>query len=198
MLLMDDEYDFGCRPLRLSSCSGVFREDGRSKNRQGAATKGKRDRWLNSGGKQGSSIWPTPKGSARVRCQYGKVDRSDRPDTEGVGQPDTCRYHMYTLVDGGLREIAVFGCSHFLVENDHLPRQTRDNRKENHPLILCVATAADTAEKPTPTSSPELGEEPLTEEDDANTKRRQIAFEKNRRLFVVLDPENELARVRAS
>jgi hypothetical protein len=95
-LLMEPESKFEARPLVLRDL-GVFRESGRSSRRNGAATKGKRDRWMNSGGKKGSSVWPSAE-DARIRCQYGKILRAKEDDD---GSPPL-RYHMFTIVDDPL------------------------------------------------------------------------------------------------
>jgi hypothetical protein len=103
-LLIESTVVFEARPMLMRGRVGVFREAGCS-SRQG--TTGTRDRWMNSGGKNGSSTWqalPFPS-ARRIRCHYGEVlrtkddDDDDDDDDNGLA---LCRYHMYTIVNDPL------------------------------------------------------------------------------------------------
>ena len=68
-------------------CSfGVFREQTKVRRPRSSLAHGI-DRWENSGGRKGSTVWPAD--APRLRCQYGKVTRDGRPPL---------KYHEYTFI----------------------------------------------------------------------------------------------------
>ena len=77
-LLRDSAHTFLPRPDHIEPGSkAIFRES--PKIRRHATKNSRLDKWVNSGGKRGSTLWPLDK--PRIRCKYGKVvSRSGRPD----------------------------------------------------------------------------------------------------------------------
>ena len=67
MLLDDDSLEFASRPFHLESAPAVFREEGNTRRLRGS------DKWTNSGGLKGSSLWPGNSDKPRLRCKYGNV-----------------------------------------------------------------------------------------------------------------------------
>eukprot|EP01043_Picozoa_sp_COSAG02_P026960 COSAG02_NODE_1568_length_11897_cov_632.076454_11_plen_585_part_00 len=71
----------------MPACSfGVFREQTKVRRPRSSLAHGI-DRWENSGGRKGSTVWPAD--APRLRCQYGKVTRDGRPPL---------KYHEYTFI----------------------------------------------------------------------------------------------------
>ena len=70
LLRESGDYKFKERPWALEADRGVFREDIKVRREYAPG----RDKWQNSGGKKGSTVWPAGE-DARVRCQYGKITR---------------------------------------------------------------------------------------------------------------------------
>lgn len=89
LLLSDATEAFERRPVNMTGPGPcVFREETPTRREKQS------DRWQNSGGKKGSTLWPAD--HPRIRCQYGKVSR-------GSGEP--LRYHAYTYIkQAGLNE----------------------------------------------------------------------------------------------
>jgi hypothetical protein len=89
MLLNDDVHAFAPRPLKLLasafSVPAIFRDEGSCRRTQGS------DRWTNSGGIKGSSIWPNSLDTALLRCKYGRVVVESDPSID-------FRFRMYTFV----------------------------------------------------------------------------------------------------
>eukprot|EP01043_Picozoa_sp_COSAG02_P057629 COSAG02_NODE_7031_length_3219_cov_1.591987_3_plen_562_part_00 len=84
LLLSDDTEAFQQRPYKLTGPNPgpcVFREETTLRRMKNG------DRWQNSGGMKGSTVWPPD--HPRFRCQYGKVDRQ-------CGAP--LRYHAYAYI----------------------------------------------------------------------------------------------------
>jgi hypothetical protein len=65
---------------------GVFREQAKVRRPRSSLAQGI-DRWENSGGRKGSTVWPAE--NPRLRCQYGKVTRDGR---------GPLKYHEYTFI----------------------------------------------------------------------------------------------------
>ena len=87
LLLREDHFKFDQRPFALGDTDrGVFREGikVRRMHRTG------RDKWQNSGGKKGSTVWPFGE-ECRLRCQYGKITREGLPPL---------RYQQYVFIPG--------------------------------------------------------------------------------------------------
>ena len=79
--------DESAENLALGVCSfGVFREQTKVRRPRSSLAHGI-DRWENSGGRKGSTVWPAD--APRLRCQYGKVTRDGRPPL---------KYHEYTFI----------------------------------------------------------------------------------------------------
>lgn len=85
-LLREDTYVFDQRPMVCACDRGVFREA--PKVRRPFAVG--RNKWQNSGGKKGSTVWVSDTGKNIMRCSYGKVQRAHGPDL---------RYQEYTFTD---------------------------------------------------------------------------------------------------
>eukprot|EP01043_Picozoa_sp_COSAG02_P054422 COSAG02_NODE_6160_length_3756_cov_752.237080_1_plen_768_part_10 len=86
-LLHDETHAFEPRPPVLDTDCAVFRED-KPMIRRGLGTGA--DKWENSGGKKGSTMWPVGDKPARLRRQYGKVIRS--------GQ-EPLRFQLFTIIE---------------------------------------------------------------------------------------------------
>jgi hypothetical protein len=87
-LLRDESYVFEERPVAFAGERGVFREA--PKVRRPFHRNG--DKWQNSGGKKGSTVWTAKDTSHEImRCSYGKIKRVAGPDL---------RYHEYSFTKG--------------------------------------------------------------------------------------------------
>ena len=83
-LLHDETYDFQPRPPAIADDRGVFREDAVVRRQRGVGV----DKWHNSGGRKGSTVWPRGDDEvARLRCQYGTVKREGRPSYDFKSSP---------------------------------------------------------------------------------------------------------------
>lgn len=95
MLLNDDTRDYAARPRDLTG-TGIFREEGRVRRAVGG------DRWKNSGGNKGSSVWPNTNRAPRIRCKYGRITVAD-------GSTSDTRYQVYSFIDSeghGIQELS--------------------------------------------------------------------------------------------
>ena len=83
MLLDDDSREFARRSCHLQSAPAVFREEGNARRMRGS------DKWTNSGGLKGSSLWPGNSDKPRLRCKYGSVT--------APGSATKWRYRVYSF-----------------------------------------------------------------------------------------------------
>ena len=83
-LLKEEQHAFESRPKAFEGEWGVFREAPKQRRPYNIG----RDKWQNSGGKKGSTLWTANTDVGIMRCCYGKVTRV---------HGDDLRYHEYSF-----------------------------------------------------------------------------------------------------